>query len=230
MLTNNLTTGSISRVDKSKHNLKINPLYVASTTEDSHESIVDRYTMNPRLYKEFISSPPAPFGARELEGGEEGIDFNMLRQREDILFFDEAILYQGDLEDCGEITLDYKVRVMPSCWFILVRLFLRVDDAETRIRSYRYFHNFASSKIDVSISWQVGDVEKIKEIHEAQLAADTARLRVPGTVLRGVGGAPDLPAVVAATNFLRDANKLSEMLPEVNDTEMIPSNIVIQLT
>ena len=171
-----------------------------------------------------------------LGDGEAGIDFDVLRRREDILFFDESVLYQGDLEDCGEVIFDYKVRVMPSCWFVLLRLFLRVDNAETRIRSYRYYHDFDSDKIDVNISWQVGSAEDMKQLHDAQLAESTSRLQVPtrpspvapGVVFRGVGGAPDLPAEVVANNLLRDANKLSEVLPIVNDIEMIPNDIVVE--
>lgn len=235
--------GSISEIDtcRNEGSFQINNAY--QVKDDN--GMIDRYIMNPRILNQiatnsYSSSCSTSYKIRMLENnGEVGIDFDILRKREDILFFDEAVLYQGDLEDCGEVIFDYKVRVMPSCWFVLVRLFLRVDNAETRIRSYRYYHNFDSNKIDLNISWQVGSAEKMKEFRDAQLAENTTRLQIPtrsspstaatpGGVFRGVGGAPDLPAEVVANNFLRDANKLSEILPSVNDIEIIPQNVVLE--
>ena len=231
--------GSISEVDTSTNegSLQINNVYQVR----NNNGMIDRFITNPRILREIAttfrtSSSPPSYRIRMLGDGEAGIDFDVLRRREDILFFDESVLYQGDLEDCGEVIFDYKVRVMPSCWFVLLRLFLRVDNAETRIRSYRYYHNFDSDKIDVNISWQVGSAENMKQLHDAQLAESTSRLQVPtrpspvapGVVFRGVGGAPDLPAEVVANNLLRDANKLSEVLPIVNDIEMIPNDIVVE--
>jgi type 2A phosphatase activator TIP41 len=51
-------------------------------------------------------------------------------------------LYQDDLHDQGEIILDAKVRVMPLCWFVLVRMFMRIDHAIVRIRDTRLFHRY----------------------------------------------------------------------------------------
>lgn len=50
--------------------------------------------------------------------------------------------YQDDLEDCGEVIFDAKVRVMPSCWFLLTKQYLRVDGALVRCREARFFHQF----------------------------------------------------------------------------------------
>ena len=113
------------------------------------------------------------------------------------------------------MTFDYKVRVMPSCWFVLVRLFLRVDEKETRIRSYRYFHSYGSNKIDMSICWQTGSSEFVKTAQEAQAAQ-----QITGTVFKGVAGAPDVPAP-SLKNFFRDITKLSEILPIVRKEEIV---------
>ena len=239
--------GSISEHDESKNegSFCMNDAYqVWAKDKTTGDGLIDRYIMNPRILRDMSTSSSSSshssssYSIRALKDDEVGIDFDALRRREDILFFDEGVLYQGDLEDCGEVIFDYKVRVMPSCWYVLVRLFMRVDNAETRIRSYRYFHNFDSDKIDMNVIWQVGDADRMKQIHEAQLAAMASRLQIPvrsppstasGVIFRGVGGAPDLPADVIANNFLRDANKLSEVLPSVNDAEIIPHNIVFDL-
>eukprot|EP01031_Cornospumella_fuschlensis_P030540 gene30540-36909_t len=72
-----------------------------------------------------------------------GVDYDMLRRRDlPILFYDEALLFQDDLEDCGEVSLEAKVRVMPTCLLLLLRLFLRVDQCVVRCRETRVFHAF----------------------------------------------------------------------------------------
>lgn len=54
-------------------------------------------------------------------GAPSRIDFALLSRKEEILFFDDVLLYQDDLDDCGEVQFSAKIRVMPSCWFILCR-------------------------------------------------------------------------------------------------------------
>eukprot|EP01035_Chromulina_nebulosa_P024849 gene24849-32366_t len=72
-----------------------------------------------------------------------GIDYAMLRQQDlPILFYDECLLYQDDLEDCGEVDFEAKLRVMPNCWFLLNKMYLRVDGAILRSRETRLFHRF----------------------------------------------------------------------------------------
>lgn len=73
-----------------------------------------------------------------------GIDGAMLRVQDDILFYDDVTLYQDDLEDCGEVTLSVKTRVMPRCWFVLQRMYLRIDKGTIRVRDTRMFHDFSS--------------------------------------------------------------------------------------
>ena len=75
--------------------------------------------------------------------GSSSINYNILRNTSaPILFYDEFVLYQDDLEDCGEVQFNIKLRVMPACWFVLVTMFLRVDDVVIRLIENRYFHEF----------------------------------------------------------------------------------------
>ena len=84
-----------------------------------------------------------------------GIDIALLSQTNvPILFYDEIILYQDDLDDCGESTLDIKIRVMPDCWFVLKRLFIRVDDVKVRIRDCRLFHKFGEPLVHMEVTWK----------------------------------------------------------------------------
>ena len=66
--------------------------------------------------------------------GTSGIDISLLQEKDDILFYDDVILYQDDLEDCGEVKYSVKLRVMPKCWFLLSRVYLRIDNGAIRVR------------------------------------------------------------------------------------------------
>ncbi|KAI8992235.1 TIP41-like family-domain-containing protein [Pilobolus umbonatus] len=79
----------------------------------------------------------------EFEQTEEAeIDFNRLRQPEPILFYDENILYEDELADNGTAVLTVRLRVMPTCFLILQRFFLRVDDVLFRVNDTRIYHEF----------------------------------------------------------------------------------------
>jgi len=120
---------------------------------------------------------------RVSKSASSGIDFDMLRARDQpILFFDELLMYQDDLEDCGEVIFDVKLRVMPLCWFVLSRFFLRVDGVVVRIRENRLFHKFGQDVVELNVTWKecptsslpitsLRDVPKLTElvpvVHEA---------------------------------------------------------------
>jgi type 2A phosphatase activator TIP41 len=72
------------------------------------------------------------------------IDYEHLKLREDILFSTEVVLFEDDLFDTGVSRLSVKVRVMPSCFFCLCRLFLRVDGNFVRVVDARFFHVFGN--------------------------------------------------------------------------------------
>nr|CAG4640941.1 EOG090X07SL [Eulimnadia texana] len=64
------------------------------------------------------------------------IDLEKLKKKENILFYDELHLYEDELADHGCTSCSVK-RVMPSGFFILHRLYLRVDDVIIRINDTR---------------------------------------------------------------------------------------------
>ncbi|KAJ8484853.1 hypothetical protein OPV22_017338 [Ensete ventricosum] len=74
----------------------------------------------------------------------ERIDLAVLSMKEPILFYDEVVLYEDELADSGVSLLTVKVRVMPSCWFLLLRYWLRVDGVLMRLRDTRVYCSFAS--------------------------------------------------------------------------------------
>ncbi|KAI9317461.1 TIP41-like family-domain-containing protein [Dichotomocladium elegans] len=82
-------------------------------------------------------------GAFEV-ADEPEIDVVRLQRKDPILFYDENILYEDELADNGTTVLSVRLRVMPSCFLVLQRLFLRVDDVLFRINDTRIYHTFGS--------------------------------------------------------------------------------------
>ena len=71
-----------------------------------------------------------------------GIDREMLMRKDPILFYDEIDLYESELDDHGECKLTIKMRVMASCWYVLMRYWLRVDNVLIRCNDTRLFCAF----------------------------------------------------------------------------------------
>ncbi|KAK4749942.1 hypothetical protein SAY87_027391 [Trapa incisa] len=95
---------------------------------------------------------------------EEQIDLVALAVKEPILFYDEVILYEDELADNGVSLLTVKVRVMPSCWFLLLRFWLRVDGVLMRLRDTRMhciFQDNEKSFILRQICWREGRLEAL---------------------------------------------------------------------
>ncbi|CDH52482.1 type 2a phosphatase activator tip41 [Lichtheimia corymbifera JMRC:FSU:9682] len=78
------------------------------------------------------------------EAEEPSIDVARLQKQEPILFYDENILYEDELADNGTTILSVRLRIMPSCFLVLQRLFLRVDDVLFRINDTRIYHTFGT--------------------------------------------------------------------------------------
>lgn len=87
--------------------------------------------------------------------------------QDQILFYDDVALFEDELHDNGESIMNVRIvslgleeregrmilislclqRVMPHCFFILQRLFLRVDNVLFRIRDVRIYHSFGTDTI-----------------------------------------------------------------------------------
>ena len=77
--------------------------------------------------------------APEWRPSERKIDREMLMARDPILLYDELTLYESEFDDHGVAHLGLKVRVMPKCWYVLLRFWLRVDGVLIRLRETRFF-------------------------------------------------------------------------------------------
>jgi type 2A phosphatase activator TIP41 len=59
-----------------------------------------------------------------------------------ILLFDQIVLVEDDLHDNGQVQFSAKIRVMPTCAYILTQLFVRVDQVLIRVREGRWLIEF----------------------------------------------------------------------------------------
>ena len=85
-----------------------------------------------------------------------------LTARDPIQWFYETPMYTSELDDCGLSTCGVKIRVMPHCWFVLMRSYVRVDGAHVLMRDVRYF-----------ATWRGGSEESARVVREIKVAGGT---------------------------------------------------------
>ncbi|KAH7907138.1 TIP41-like family-domain-containing protein [Hygrophoropsis aurantiaca] len=68
-----------------------------------------------------------------------------LTRPDPILFYAEIPLFEDELHDNGSSSLIVRIRVMPTCIFILSRFTLRVDNVLFRTHDTRVYHSFVST-------------------------------------------------------------------------------------
>ena len=86
-------------------------------------------------------------GFEETACEESGMDKSLLQDKtQPILLFDDLRLFSHPLKG-GEVVLSAKVRVMPTCFFILVRCWVRMGRAGVRVAENRIFHRLGSGVV-----------------------------------------------------------------------------------
>ncbi|KAI0941365.1 hypothetical protein AcV7_002963 [Taiwanofungus camphoratus] len=81
----------------------------------------------------------------ELDNPSHSIPLAELTRQDPILFYAEIPLFEDELHDNGSSHLLVRIRVMPTCIFILSRFTLRVDHVLFRTYDSRIYHCFSSS-------------------------------------------------------------------------------------
>ncbi|KAI8826880.1 TIP41-like family-domain-containing protein [Fimicolochytrium jonesii] len=107
-----------------------------------------------------VSSPQRPFEPTTTHG----VDVERLKRPDPILFYDEVVLFEDELGDNGTALLTLRVRVMPSCFLVLQRFFLRVDDVLFRINDTRVYHEFGTSHLVREYSSREEEYATIREV------------------------------------------------------------------
>merc|ERR1711988_1612576 len=111
----------------------------------------------------------------------EGIDYELLQRRDPILFFDEVELFHDELADNGDSLLNVKVRVMPSCFFVLMRFWLRIDDVCFRVLDNRYFHNFGDRHVIHEFQEKFSSFKELS--NAGKLPFDRRKLADPNVII-----------------------------------------------
>ncbi|GBE79866.1 type 2A phosphatase activator TIP41 [Sparassis latifolia] len=81
----------------------------------------------------------------EADNSSHTIPLAELTRQDPILFYAEIPLFEDELHDNGTSQLIIRIRVMPTCLFILSRFTLRIDHVLFRTYDTRIYHSFASS-------------------------------------------------------------------------------------
>jgi hypothetical protein len=90
---------------------------------------------------------PAENGERKLARGTIPIPIDLLRRRDPILFADEVVLYESELDDNGISILTVKMRVMEHRMLLLCRLYMRLDNVVVRVRDTRVYVDFGTDTV-----------------------------------------------------------------------------------
>jgi type 2A phosphatase activator TIP41 len=128
----------------------------------------------------YLGSPEGNFKIQEDPKAK--INTEMLQRREPIQYYRDIRLFDDELDDNGMATLHVKTRVMPSCYLVLLRYFLRVDRGKNDL--YIWFFSSFSVKVklcDCRVFHKFGSNEVIREYTEksAEWTYLTNTRRVP---------------------------------------------------
>ncbi|KAK7907047.1 hypothetical protein WMY93_015659 [Mugilogobius chulae] len=98
---------------------------------------------------------------------DERIDLDRLKVREQIMFFQDVLLFEDELHDHGVSTISVKIRVMPTSFFVLMRFFLRVDGVMIRINDTRLYHEAGKSFMLREFSMRESRLDELKNVPPA---------------------------------------------------------------
>jgi len=98
-----------------------------------------------------------------LEVTTEDIPVGNLGPSNPILYYNDIILFEDELGDCGLSQSSFRFRVMKDCLFGLLRYYLRVDDVIIRIYDTRFYHEFGKSYILREFSSRESSYEQLKK-------------------------------------------------------------------
>lgn len=94
----------------------------------------------------------------------EPIPIELLKRPDPILFFEEVVLYESELDDNGISIVSCKLRVMPDRMLLLCRLFMRLDQVLVRIRDTRIYVDFNTGKVIRDYTEKEEKFDKVKQV------------------------------------------------------------------
>ena len=107
------------------------------------------------------------------------INYEKLKIEEKMLFYDDVVLFEDELDDNGCSKLSVKVRVMPSGFFILLRFYLRVDTTLVRVHDTRIYHEVEKDFLIREYSEREEKMDKLDLPRETLLSQDAIVNHLP---------------------------------------------------
>lgn len=145
------THDALDAVDKTgRHMLKV--AYARdweSTREGTTHKIKEVVKPYDWSYSTTYCGSVAPGNAPEpsFRPTDRQIPIELLKRRDPILFFDEVVLYESELDDNGISIYSAKLRVHEKRMLLLCRLFMRLDNVVVRIRDTRLYIDFETDEV-----------------------------------------------------------------------------------
>jgi len=102
------------------------------------------------------------------KNNEEPIPLELLKRPDPILFFEEVVLYESELDDNGISLFSCKLRVMPDRMLLLCRLFMRLDNVLVRVRDTRIYVDFNTSKVIRDYTEKEDGFDQVKKVGSYQ--------------------------------------------------------------
>lgn len=130
-------------VDKNGTELKVK--YSADWNKSRQEH--DEIKQVTKPYDWTYSTTYRGTASNEWKETEELLPMALLKRQDPILFHDEVILYESELDDNGISIFTVRVRVMPERLLLLARFFMRLDQVVFRVRDTRVYIEFESKKV-----------------------------------------------------------------------------------
>jgi len=106
---------------------------------------------------------------------EETLPFELLRRRDEILWYKEVLLWESELSDNGLCRAKVLVRVMPSFWFALLLCEVRVDNVLLREVATRLFSSFDSVRVLREWTWKEASYDDLRA-RGVDLSVDNASI------------------------------------------------------
>ncbi|XP_046716288.1 TIP41-like protein isoform X2 [Silurus meridionalis] len=136
-----------------------------SRADSEHKDVVKRYDWTYTTdYKGTLLGEHLQLNVSSTS---ERIDLEKLKAREQIMFFDEVLLFEDELHDHGVSMISVKIRVMPTSFFVLLRFFLRVDGVMIRVSDTRLYHEAGKNYILREFSSRESKVSALQHVPPA---------------------------------------------------------------
>lgn len=163
------TTDALDAVDKTDKNM-LRVAYARdweSTREGTTQSIKEVVKPYDWSYSTTYCGTVRGGSESSFQPTEKQIPIELLKRRDPMLFFDEVVLYESELDDNGISLYSAKLRVHEKRMLLLVRLFMRLDNVLVRLRDTRVYVDFETDEVLREYTAKESKFDDVKNVSEA---------------------------------------------------------------